>query len=60
MSPAYQGLTKIVKFINYSWGCKPIQAQYSDHMYTTVNPNINQAIELTFDTNSCSANLSVH
>lgn len=46
----------VVKFINYSWGCKPIPAQYSDHMYTTVNPNTNQTIELTFDTNSSSAN----
>ena len=34
----------------------PIPAQYSDHMYTTVNPNTNQTIELTFDTDSCSAN----
>ena len=33
----------IVKFINYSWGCKPIPAQYSDHMYTTVNPNTTPA-----------------
>ena len=41
----------IIKFNNYSLGCKPIPAQYSDHMYTTVNPNTNQTIELTFDTN---------
>ena len=32
----------ICKTINYSWGCKLIPAQYSDHMYTTVNPNTNQ------------------
>ena len=32
-----------VKFINYSWGCKPIPAQYSDHMYTNVNPNTTPA-----------------
>ena len=35
----------LVKFINYSWGCKPVPAQYSDHMYTTVNPNTNQLSE---------------
>ena len=37
----------LVKFINYSREYKPIPAQYSDHMYTTVNPNTNQLSEST-------------
>ena len=39
----YETIIIIVKFINYSLGCKPIPAQYSDHMYTTVNPNTTPA-----------------